>query len=114
MFGIQPVSGEVVIGDEFRCYDSHHPVDYRVRDVQSIPETLTMFCDGFYGYDDFLVGATLDTTKRGVPFGFHYCDALYPANNGAARQLPSPRPHGRHRWDGLTRIAAGKRGRASL
>jgi hypothetical protein len=71
-FGIQPISGEVVVGDEFRCYDTHHPVDYRVQAVQSSSDSVTLFCDGFYGYDEFFVGAIIDTTKRGRPFGFHY------------------------------------------
>ena len=72
VFRIQPISGEVVIGDEFRCYDTHHPVDYRVQAVQSSPDGVTLLCDGFYGYDEFFVGAIIDTTKRGKPFGFRY------------------------------------------
>lgn len=72
VFGIEPISGEVVVGDEFRCYDTHHPVDYRVQYVQRSAESVTLFCDGFYGHDEFFLGATIDTTKRGKPFGFRY------------------------------------------
>ena len=72
VFGIQPINGEVVVGDEFRCYDTHHPVDYRVQNVQRSAEGITLFCDGFYGYDEFFLGAIIDTTKRGKPLGFHY------------------------------------------
>jgi hypothetical protein len=71
-FEIQPMSGEVVVGDEFRCYDTHHPIDYRVEIIRTNGGTVTLFCDGFFGFDEQFVGAIIDTTtkKRGV--GFHY------------------------------------------
>jgi hypothetical protein len=71
-FGIQPISGEVTVGDQFRCYDTHHPVDYRVQAVHHSQEQIMLSCDGFYGYDEMFVGAIIDTTKTGRPFGFHY------------------------------------------
>jgi hypothetical protein len=70
VFGIQPISGEVIVGEKFRCYDTHHPVDYQVQHVQSSPEGVTLVCDGYYGYDEFFLGAIIDTSKCGKPFGF--------------------------------------------
>jgi hypothetical protein len=69
---IQPMSGEVVVGDEFRCYDTHHPIDYRVQSIQSSPERITLLCEGFFGFDEQFVGAIIDTTKKGRPLGFRY------------------------------------------
>ncbi len=67
-FEIQSISGEVVVGDQFQCYDTHHPIDYRVQVIRGT----TLLCDGFFGFDEQFVGAIIDTTKKGRPFGFHY------------------------------------------
>lgn len=72
VFGIQLISGEVIVGDEFCCYDTHHPVDYRVQAVQNSSDGITLLCDGFYGFDEFFLGAIIDTAKRGKRFGFGY------------------------------------------
>jgi hypothetical protein len=71
-FEIQPVSGEVLVGDEFRCYDTHHPIEYRVQAIKNAPEKITLLCDGFFSFDEQFVGAIIDTTKKGRPRGFHY------------------------------------------
>ena len=70
-FEIKPISSEVVVGDGFRCYDTHHPVDYRVRAIHNSAERITLSCDGCFGFDEQFVGAIIDTTKKGR-LGFHY------------------------------------------
>jgi hypothetical protein len=70
-FSIKSIGGEVLVGDEFRCYDTHHPVVYRVRTLKNESETITLLCDGVFGYDDQFVGAIIDTTKQGR-LGFYY------------------------------------------
>ena len=74
-FGILPVSGDVVAGDEFCCHDTHHPVNFRVQAVQSTPDGVVLLCDGFYGFDDQFAGAIIDTAQNGRPLGFRY-DAI--------------------------------------
>lgn len=71
-FGILPLSGGVVAGDEFLCYDTHHPVRYRIQTVQSTPDGVVLSCDGFYGFDDQFAGAIIDTSQKGQPLGFRY------------------------------------------
>ena len=70
-FEIEPISGKVAVGDEFRCYDTHHPIEYRVRAIQNSAEKITLSCVGFFGFDEQFVGAIIDTTKKGRS-GFHY------------------------------------------
>jgi len=70
-FEIEPISGEVAVGDEFQCLETHHPIDYRVRAIQNSTARITLSCAGFYGYDDFFVGAIIDTSKKGR-LGFRY------------------------------------------
>jgi hypothetical protein len=38
-FEIQPISGGVVAGDQFQCFDTHHPIDFRVQCVQKTDMT---------------------------------------------------------------------------
>jgi hypothetical protein len=70
-FEIELISGDVAIGDEFQCLDTHHPINYRVRAIQNSTANITLSCAGFYGYDDYFVGATIDTSKKGR-LGFRY------------------------------------------
>jgi len=88
VFGIQPISGEVLVGDEFRCYETHHPVDYRVQAVESGSVGVTLFCAGFFFYDECFVGAIIDTTQFGKPLGFRY-DVEYQVA-GANRRWRGP------------------------
>jgi hypothetical protein len=71
-FEVQPIEGSVEVGDEFRCYDTHHPVDYRVQAVRTTSDTVILSCAGFFGFDEQFVGAVIDTAKQGRPGGFHY------------------------------------------
>jgi hypothetical protein len=64
--------GEPVVGEEFFCYDTHHPVRYVVRGLRKQPTTTTLLCKGEFCYDDAFVDAVVDTTLRGRPSGFHY------------------------------------------
>ncbi len=70
-FEIKLISGVVVVGDGFRCYDTSQPVDYRVRGIHNSPERITLLCDGVFGFDEQFVGAIIDTTKKGR-LGFYY------------------------------------------
>jgi uncharacterized membrane protein len=71
-FDVEIRSGELVAGDSFICYDTHHPVPYRVRSKRAgIPKT-TLVCEGEFCYDDAFVNAVVDTTQSGRPAGFHY------------------------------------------
>jgi hypothetical protein len=71
-FGILSLSGGVAVGDEFLCYDTHHPVKYRVQTVRSTPDGVVLLCDGSYGFDDQFTGAIIDTSQKGRPLGFRY------------------------------------------
>jgi hypothetical protein len=71
-FGVCPISDEPVIGEEFRCYETHHPVDYSIRAIQRGSDEVVLVCDGFFFYDEQFVGAIIDTTKRGRGVGFRY------------------------------------------
>jgi hypothetical protein len=71
-FEVQPIEGRVAVGDEFRCYDTHHPVNYRVQAVRGTPSTVILSCAGSFGFDEQFVGAVIDTAKKGQPGGFHY------------------------------------------
>ncbi len=65
-------SGELAPGDTFRCYDTHHLVDYRIRTLLGELPVLTLQCLGYPCYSGAFVGAVIDTEKAGKPGGFHY------------------------------------------
>jgi hypothetical protein len=65
-------SGSLGPGDEFYCYDTHHPVPYTVRSVHSGSDKTTLVCSGEFCYDDAFTDGVVDTTQRGRPAGFHY------------------------------------------
>ena len=46
-FEIEPISGEVTVGDEFQCLERHHPIDYRVRAIQNSTTKVTLSCMDF-------------------------------------------------------------------
>lgn len=71
-FRIRSVAGELQAGEMFRCYDTHHPIDFTVLAIQSTADGVVLSCSGFIGFDEQFAGATVDTTKKGRPGGFHY------------------------------------------
>ena len=67
-FTVLPVSGEMQVGDRFVCYDTHHPVEYRVREAH----TTRLVCEGWLGFADQFTGATVDTSAKRRPEAFWY------------------------------------------
>jgi hypothetical protein len=72
VFEVELRSGDLVPGDTFYCYDTHHPVPYTVRTVHGDAGRLTLVRDGDFCYEYAFVDSIVDTTKRGRPAGFHY------------------------------------------
>ena len=71
-FTVLPVSGEMQVGDRFVCYDTHHPVEYQVREAHTTPEHTRLVCEGWLGFDDQFTGAAVDTAGKRRPEAFRY------------------------------------------
>lgn len=76
-FEVEVRSGELVVGDTFYCYDTHHPVSYTIRAVRDDARKPTLVCDGEFCYDDAFVDGVVDTMQKGRPAGFHYEGATW-------------------------------------
>jgi hypothetical protein len=71
-FVVALLAGELVPGDIFRLYETHHFTDYTVRSINSQEEHFVIRCDPDLWYDSWQEGAVLDTSdlKSGLKFGF--------------------------------------------
>src|SRR4051812_14560980 len=58
--------------EEFRCWDTHHPADYVILEVQREAETCILRCRGWLGFDGLFEGAVIDTDYKIRGPGFHY------------------------------------------
>lgn len=71
-FEVRLTLGSLAVGDRFRCYDTHHPVDYRIERIDNHDDRQTLHCDGWIGFDEQFTEAILDTEQSGRPAGFRY------------------------------------------
>ena len=71
-FDVELRSGRLKSGQSFVCYDTHHPVPYRIRSVRDDGPKTTLICEGEFCYDDAFVSAILDTSETARPAAFHY------------------------------------------
>ena len=71
-FEVEEVSGQLSLGDEFRCYDTHHPADYRVVEVKKDKKKCVLVCAGRIGFEGLFEGAIVDTAYKSRGTGFHY------------------------------------------
>lgn len=54
-FDVQFRSGDLVAGDKFYCYDTHHPVPYSIRAVRREGQQTILLYEGEFCYDDAFV-----------------------------------------------------------
>jgi len=63
-FIVQPEKGEVRVGEMFLCWDTHHPVEFHVREIHKDGEQQRLVCAGRLFWDDQFAGAFIDTSRR--------------------------------------------------
>lgn len=71
-FVVTPRSGYPVPGEAFRCWDTHHPADYAILEVQDRAGTCVLKCEGWLGFDGLFEEAIIDTDHKTRGPGFHY------------------------------------------
>ena len=71
-FTVSFVSGSLSVGEQFRCNDTHHPVEFRVLRSELRGEHVVLFCEGRVYFDEQFSPARVDTEQRGRPAGFRF------------------------------------------
>ncbi len=71
-FVVQPILGELQIGNRFFCFDTHHPAEYYVSEIHATAEHTRLICSGRLGFEDQFAGATVDTSFTSRPGAFRY------------------------------------------
>ena len=71
-FVVQPILGEPQVGDMFLCFDTHHPFEYQVREIQATAEHTRLICSGRLGFEEQFTGAMVDTSFKSRPEAFRY------------------------------------------
>lgn len=70
-FDVAFIEGTLAPGDAFRVFDTHHPLDFTVREVRHDQAGLvTLVCNSYIGWDEQFAGCEVDTAhpdraKRG-------------------------------------------------
>lgn len=79
---VELLDGELVPGERFRLYETHHYIDYTVVSVQRVGETCVVCATPDLWYDGWHEGTILDTKnfEAGAKYGF----------GGAGRYLYHP------------------------
>ena len=71
-FDVEFLKGELQPGDEFRCYDTHHNLEFHVRSVVRESGFVFLVCQGILGFDHQFEGAVVDTSRSRQEGGFRY------------------------------------------
>ena len=71
-FTVSFISGSLSVGDQFCCYDTHHPVEFRILRSEPHGEHVVLFCEGRVYFDEQFSPARVDTEQRGRPAGFRF------------------------------------------
>lgn len=71
-FVVEILAGELIPGDRFRLYETHHFTDYTVRSITSQNGHVVIQCEPRLWYDGWQEGSVLDTSdlKSGLKYGF--------------------------------------------
>lgn len=54
-------ASQLNVGDSFRVFDTHHPVDFTVNEIKSTGNLVTLLCRNYLDWDDQFAGAIVDT-----------------------------------------------------
>jgi hypothetical protein len=71
-FVVEAISGQPAVGEEFRCWDTHHPADFTILEVGKKEDAFILKCHGWLGFDGIFDGALIDTAYKTRGPGFHY------------------------------------------
>jgi len=71
-FDVEFLKGELSPGDSFRCYDTHHNMEFLVRSVVREAGVVFLICQGILGFDHQFEGAVVDTCRTRQEGGFRY------------------------------------------
>jgi hypothetical protein len=71
-FVVEARSGSPLAGEEFRCWDTHHPADYVILEVQKKDACYVIKCRGWLGFDGLFEEAVIDTDYKVRGSGSHY------------------------------------------
>ena len=71
-FTVQFRDGRLQVGETFRCFMTHHPVEFRVSSIRDTDGQTVLVCHGRLGFDDEYAGAVVDTSATRKPEAFRY------------------------------------------
>ena len=71
-FDIELIEGNLVLGDQFRLYETHRPVDFTVTSVRKTAGAVRIHVDKTIPWDGLWVGAIVDTETPAASLKYGY------------------------------------------
>jgi hypothetical protein len=73
-FDVVFLQGNLLVGDEFVVYETHHPVKCKIIEARAVGEWITLRCQITmrFGWENHWAGSIVDTQAAGRPAAFRY------------------------------------------